>query len=99
MRCCSWHASNWIEPDDQACVREVREESGVTARIVESESGVYVCMGAHAGDLTRTRYYLMQLVASGAPRSFIQFYLRPTLTETDALAGERLPAASMATTA
>ena len=50
-----------------AAVREVREESGVTARIVESEAGVQVCVGVYEGDLTETRYYLMQMVATGAP--------------------------------
>ncbi|MDH5227898.1 MAG: NUDIX domain-containing protein [Gammaproteobacteria bacterium] len=59
-------------PDDgeshaTAAVREVREESGVTARIVESEAGVQVCVGVYEGDLTQTRYYLMQMVATGAP--------------------------------
>jgi 8-oxo-dGTP diphosphatase len=50
-----------------AAVREVREEAGVTARIVESEAGVQVCVGVNEGDLTQTRFYLMQMVATGAP--------------------------------
>ena len=55
------------ESHEAAAVREVREESGVTARIVESESGIKVTVGVYEGDLTQTRFYLMQMVATGAP--------------------------------
>lgn len=55
------------ESHETAAVREVLEESGVTARIVESESGIKVCVGVYEGDLTQTRYFLMRVIATGAP--------------------------------
>ena len=50
-----------------AALREVHEESGVTACIVESEPGLQACIGVLEGDLTQTRYFLMRKLATGAP--------------------------------
>jgi 8-oxo-dGTP diphosphatase len=50
-----------------AAVREVLEESGVTARIVESARGFNASVGDYEGDLTLTRYFLMRMTACGAP--------------------------------
>lgn len=50
-----------------AAMREVLEESGVTARIVESARGLQVSVGVYEGDLTLTRYFLMRMIECGAP--------------------------------
>ena len=55
------------ESPEAAAVREVFEETGVTACIVERESGIKASVGVYEGDITQTRYYLMRPVATGAP--------------------------------
>lgn len=54
------------ESHEATAVREVREEAGVTACILESEAGSNLCLGDYDGDLTRTRYFLMRMSATGA---------------------------------